>query len=597
MRPSSVIVVIAASLYWVVGAVTTSEAQTAKRVALVIGNSAYQHTRALPNPKNDASAIADALKRIGFDEVTLKLDQDYRSLRRSLRDFGSSVEGADVAIVYYAGHGMELGGDNYLVPTDARLLTDRDLEFEAVKLSTILRQVTPARRLRMVILDACRNNPLGSTIKLSQGVSRSVSRGFSRIEPEGDVLVAYAAKHGTVASDGDGSHSPYTAALLKHLETPGLEINFLFRRVRDSVRNSTARRQDPFTYGSLGSENVYLVAPPTVPQPDATRSNELASLRARLKVMEDRLQKQKRMSKDEPKVAIGIFPGRSEASTRRRFHPGQEFQDCETCPKMVVIPAGTFLMGSPPRDEQELSSVDSTIIESEMPQHRVTLPKSFAVGKYEVTVDQFNEFAKDSGRDMGNACLIYDAAWKSDQAGSYLKPGFSQSGSHPVVCTSWFDAKSYVRWLSKKTGNTYRLLSESEWEYCARAGSVSPFYTGQRISSGQANFNGWFTFNGSSRDRYRKKTVQVGHFASNAFGLHDLHGNAWELVEDCYVGSYLNAPSDGTPVISGNCEQRVVRGGSWRSNPANLRSSRRASSFPMDRKNMTGFRVARTLSR
>jgi len=131
-----------------------TEVRAAKRVALVIGNSAYQHTRVLPNPKNDATAIAEALRRIGFDKVTLKLDQDYTSLRRTLRDFGSAVEGADVAIVYYAGHGMELGGQNYLVPTDAKLVSDRDLEFEAVKLSTILHQVKPARQLRLVMLDA-----------------------------------------------------------------------------------------------------------------------------------------------------------------------------------------------------------------------------------------------------------------------------------------------------------------------------------------------------------------------------------------------------------------------------------------------------------
>ena len=238
-----------------------SSAVAEKRIALVIGNSAYEHTQQLPNPRNDALAIAKSLRRIGFDNVTLKLDLGYFAMRRAVQEFGRESKGADVALVFFAGHGLEVDGENYLVPTDAKLASDDDLEFEAVKLNTVLRRVRSASKLRLVILDACRNNPLGAKMRLSQGVTRSVSRGFSRIEPTGDVLVAYAAKHGTVAEDGDGTNSPYTTALLKHLETPGLEINFLFREVRDSVRNATGYRQDPFIYGSLGREAVYLVPP------------------------------------------------------------------------------------------------------------------------------------------------------------------------------------------------------------------------------------------------------------------------------------------------------------------------------------------------
>lgn len=244
-----------------VAMIAIPDAEAAKRVALVIGNSAYEHTRKLPNPKNDAKAIAATLKRIGFDQVTLRLDLGYRPMRDAIRAFGRDAKDADVALVYYAGHGLELGRQNFLVPIDAKLRTDDDLPYEAVTLDETLRAVRRAKNLRLVILDACRNNPLASTMELAAGITRSVSRGFSRIEPTGDVLVAYSAKHGTVAEDGDDEHSPFAKALLKHLPTPGLDVGFMFRRVRTAVLEATSRRQEPFTYGSLGRENVFLVPP------------------------------------------------------------------------------------------------------------------------------------------------------------------------------------------------------------------------------------------------------------------------------------------------------------------------------------------------
>ena len=258
-------------------------AMAEQRLALVIGNSAYKHTGVLPNPKNDAKAVAAAFERVGFDSVTLKFDLGYEAMRRTIRDFGESAKKADVAVVFFAGHGMEIAGKNYLIPTDAKLASDRDVEFEAVKLDTVLRQVESARKLRLVILDACRNNPLSAKMQLTRGITRSVSRGLKSVEPDGDVLVAFAAKHGTVAEDGSGKNSPYTKALLEHIETPGLEINFLFRRVRDSVRKETKRRQEPFTYGSLGSDAVYLSPPRSVETSTTeSESEELAALRQRL---------------------------------------------------------------------------------------------------------------------------------------------------------------------------------------------------------------------------------------------------------------------------------------------------------------------------
>jgi hypothetical protein len=204
------------ALGWAVAGLGIRPAMAESRVALVIGNADYRHARVLPNPKNDAEAIAALLRQIGFaaGDVMLKLDLDYQALREEVRAFAGKATGADMAVVYYAGHGIEVGGENYLVPIDAKLTRDRDLEYEAVTLASVLDAVSEARKLKLVILDACRDNPLSHKISLKAGVTRKVTRGLERIEPQGDVLVAYAAKAGTVALDGAGKHSPYAEALL-----------------------------------------------------------------------------------------------------------------------------------------------------------------------------------------------------------------------------------------------------------------------------------------------------------------------------------------------------------------------------------------------
>jgi uncharacterized caspase-like protein len=232
-----------------------------KRVALVIGNSTYAHAPSLRNPASDARAIADLLTKAGFDQVTLKLDLAYDGMRLALRDFGLAARSAEVAVVYFAGHGLEFGGENYLVPVDAALKSDSSVAFETATLSAVLEAIRPASRLRLVILDACRSNPLATRMEPTGGRTRSIPRGLGRIEPTGDVLVAYAAKAGTVAADGSGRHSPYAEALLANLTTPGLDIRLVLGRVRDLVLAKTNGAQEPFVYGSLGGANVALVAP------------------------------------------------------------------------------------------------------------------------------------------------------------------------------------------------------------------------------------------------------------------------------------------------------------------------------------------------
>ena len=227
-----------------------------RRVALVMGIGSYKAVPALANPPRDAAAIANELSAIGFD-VTHIDDLDALTMRHALRDFEQKADGASIALVYYAGHGMEVDGVNYLIPMDAELDRDTHVEDEAVPLTRVLSAVGGARDLRLVLLDACRNNPFAVKMARADG-TRAVTRGLARIEPGSSTLVAFAAKEGTTADDGNGSNSPFASALLANMKTRGLEISFLFRRVRDQVLSETGGRQEPFVYGSLSSVPIYL---------------------------------------------------------------------------------------------------------------------------------------------------------------------------------------------------------------------------------------------------------------------------------------------------------------------------------------------------
>lgn len=228
------------------------------RVALVIGNSAYEKVPELPNPTRDAADIGRALERLDFKITQIK-NATAQEMRKAVVEFGRSAEGSDIAVVFYAGHGMEVGGENWLIPISAELRSDTDIESEAISLRSVSLQVSKARKLGLVILDACRNNPFAAKMKRSTS-TRAVTRGLAPTEPSDNVLIAYAARDGTTASDGDGRNSPFTTSLLRHIETPGLEISFLFRRVRDDVMAATKREQQPFVYGSLSKEEIYLKA-------------------------------------------------------------------------------------------------------------------------------------------------------------------------------------------------------------------------------------------------------------------------------------------------------------------------------------------------
>jgi hypothetical protein len=252
-------------------------ARADKRVALVLGISAYQHVAKLPNPSNDADAMAALFRKAGFDVVETKRDVGIADLRRAVGDFSDKAQDADVAVVFFAGHGIEVDGTNYLVPADAKLARDFDIEDEALSLDRLLKAIEPAKRLRLVMLDACRDNPFAKTMKRTVA-SRSVGRGLAKIEPMvSDTLIAFAAKAGSVALDGDNSNSPFTTALLEHIATPGIDLRIAFGRVRDSVLATTARKQEPYVYGSLGGNTVAIVDTPAVAKADPKTETKLAA--------------------------------------------------------------------------------------------------------------------------------------------------------------------------------------------------------------------------------------------------------------------------------------------------------------------------------
>ena len=257
----------------------------------------------------------------------------------------------------------------------------------------------------------------------------------------------------------------------------------------------------------------------------------------------------------------------------RRMNPGEEFRDCPDCPLMVVVPGGTFTMGSPDSEEGRHSN--------EGPQHRVTIPDSFAVSKFEI---MFREW---------EACVDGGGCWSRRKPNDW---GFGR-GNRPVISVTWQDAKQYLKWLSSKTGYQYRLLSEAEWEYVARAGTTTAFYFGSTISTDQANYNGNYVYGKGQEGLWRYQTVPVGSFPPNSFGVHNMHGNVWEWVEDCWHGWYYGAPGDGSAwTLPGYCDERVIRGGAWMNKPRYLRSASRGRTSYGTVHAAIGFRIAQTLA-
>ena len=602
------------------------------RVALIIGNSLYRHACPLKNPENDAKAIGRAFGRLSFTCVKPQLNLSYDGFRHALQEFARLADSADMAVIYFAGHGIEVNMNNFLIPVDAKLERSKDVEYEAITLNQVLTSVNGARQLRLVILDAGRNNPFRARMLHSNG-KRSIGEGLRAIEPRGGVLVAYAAKHGTYAHDGKGGNSPYVEALLSHIEKPGLEIGKLFREVRDDVLERTGGDQEPYTYGSLGRQDIYLKPPlelnggmpalenGSVIQDDAPRMpsrlkpwHKVAAAAAgivttiatlvmlidrtptpaplpppdpqskRIIALEDRANQQgpdAQAARDEL-GRLDIVPVKVKSADTVGEHwieagggkkTSQSFQDCwsqNRCgPWMVVVPSGTFQMGSPENEAMRGDDEDDTAGAGGQ-RVPITFEAPFAVAKFEISFAQWNICLIDGG------CKISSPRTNGEK------------DDQPAVYVSWTDiTDQYLPWLNRKVSGKadgpYRLLSEAEWEYAARAGTSSPYWFGYSIGKRQASF-------GASH------TMPIDSLAANDWGLHHVHGNVWEWVQDRYSDSYADMRSDGTSSQDVSQGTHVVRGGSFTNERGDLRSARRLSVPSYSRVRDIGFRLARALA-
>ena len=682
------------------GIALKSRTDSGKRVALVIGNDHYKTLPSLNNAGRDARDIAARLKTLDF-EVVLETDAGAKDIARALARFEMSLSDAEAGLVFYAGHGIQADGKNYLIPSDAEIEFEEDLRFEGIEAVEFMESMARAGApVNLLILDACRDNPLKRR-------TRSAARGLTIVQVPRFVngaAILYSAGPGEAAQDGrPGSNGVFTGALLAALDVPGRSVEQVFKDTARRVREATGGRQTPWNNSSLtgdfyfvppsgkgdsrlsaevvlwqsiqasrnpidfrtfletfpdspfapfaqarlqavGGTQTAALAPPVTPA-DPTPSD----IREAQRLLSDlgyspgpadgimgsksrealmRFQSQEGLpvnGKVSDRVLAQLRKARTQTAAIRPapvpspgiqttpsvgvyFRPGKTFRDCQDCPEMVVIPAGSFMMGSP---ESELEwyvkqGADLGWTNQETPRHRVTLDNPIAVGKYEVTREQFAHFSEETGYNAEDRCQVLNLAtgkWDWKDGATWRNPGFEQTDEHPVVCVDWKAAKAYGDWLSRKTGQAYRLPSESEWEYAARAGTETMRFWGQdwenrygcvyaNVSDEGNNLPPTFAC-----DDGFKFTAPVGKYRANGFGIHDMLGNVWEWTEDCWIGNYRNASTDGSASTTGSCSIRVLRGGSWLDYPRSLRSACRYGGDVADRGIDLGFRVARSLAK
>ena len=561
------------------------------RLALVVGNAGYGHGR-LRNSVNDARDIAAKLRRRGF-EVMSGFDLNRRQMLDRLHAFHTRLaETGGVGVFYFAGHGAQFRGKNYLLPLNAGIALAHHLESEAVAADRILADMHAAgNEMNIVILDACRNNPFPNAL------SRGIKRGLAGMDPSGAVgtYIAYATGRGREASDGAGRNSPFAQGLLAALDRPGLEIDRLFRAVRRQVTDATGGAQVPWSESSLTDDFYFWPADPIPEAPAQAEASgrlmlelEPADARVTLPGIDSPYRPGIELPAGEYRVMVRRegyeeFTGTvriesGERTTRsivlRRARGAERavgtvfrdtLKDGGEGPAMVVLPTGRFRMGSPSGEAGRDSD--------EGPVRMVNISQRIAMGRYEVTFAEYDRFvAATSGRRPG------DRGWGR--------------GSRPVINVSQEDAQAYATWLSAQTGKTYRLPTEAEWEYAARAGTTTTYSWGNKIGRNRANCDGC----GSEWDD--EQTAPVGRFAANGFGLFDMHGNVWEWVEDCWHGNYEGAPTDGSAWTSGCVSdvRAVVRGGSWADDPRRLRAANRYWLRPSARSSGLGFRLVQDLN-
>ncbi|MCB1512060.1 MAG: SUMF1/EgtB/PvdO family nonheme iron enzyme [Hyphomicrobiaceae bacterium] len=573
-------------------------ASAAKRVALLIGNRDYKlEVGQLANPFNDIKLIANSLRHIGFakDDIRILKNGTRRDILRAVEDHAQGLEAAGdgaIGFLYYSGHGVANQKDrrNYLIPVDVERF-NADVWIDAVPLDDIVSKLSSraSKAANFVIFDACRN--------LLKTATKG-SKGFVPVQSRLGMLIAFSTDPGQTASDEGRYSGPYASALAKELMTPGLNHLDLFQNVKEKVYSQT-RVQVPWTRDGM-LQRIYLAR--KIRHPIRTHSvtsevsrawsliaesREIADFEAFIRQYGDQNSLYRRLASKR------VASLKTKSSTLASKTPRKllVFQHCDDCPQMVPLQPGTFEMGLSSDREFSFSASDS-----DLPRRRVTISYPFAIGKFEVTRDQYMSFVTATGHNVTNSCLTKDGISYRLLRANFRNPAVLQTGSDPVLCVSWNDATAYSAWLRKQTGKAYRLPTEAEWEYAARAGDLGrrsyPWGSTHQPLKLTANCR---TCNSQWKGR---GTSPVGAFPANLFGLYDMHGNAAEWVADCWYPNYSGAPIDGTARKgSSDCRMRVLRGGSWADIHTWLESHSRVAKPPNWRSNDVGFRVALTVSK
>ena len=550
------------SLLEVASTVAAQDATTSppgKRVGLVIGNDAYPSSP-ISTAVSSAKAIAALLHDGGFDVVYAE-NARRAEIQAAIKQFSQKLQGGDTAFVYFAGHAVQSQERNFLVPVDATISSDADVRSQTVDIDLVLDPLIVDRsKGAVVILDATRNNPWQKRISPQ-------SNGLANVSAIHGITQVYPAAPGQTVDDQKGTtQGLFASEFVKAAKVSGRTFKDAFGLTQSAVAKATRNRQVPW---ESSVDTTDFVVMPNAEQRgvQAVRSPSAAPLE---QGFWDTI-------KDSDNAAdlqayLDSYPNGAFASAARErlqgilskgpaklaamaSEPAAPVRDCPECPELVSIPAGNFTMGS----------TDNPV---EGPPHEVSLRKPFYIGRFEVTYDEWDACVADKG-----------CTYRPDDRGL-------GRGRRPVANVDWNDAKSYIAWLSKKTGKTYRLPTESEWEYVARASTTSAYSWGRAVEKDRANCLGCTSAPHNS-------AIEVGSFKPNGFGVYDMAGNAAEWVEDCWTENYRGAPNDGAALAKPACPERVLRGGAYNNDPKYVRSAARFKYDYDVRYPSNGFRVAR----
>ncbi len=571
-------------IFWLAfgGWISLVPAAAPAKLALVVGNAAYRGANPLTNTRHDAQDMVAMLRGLGF-QVTAVEDATRDQFNLAVKTFVKSLQGTDaMGLFYYAGHGIQMKGANYLLPVDAKIEEEWDVQDQAIALDRLLDGMASGRdkAVNLVILDACRDNPFAVRGSRSTGADR----GFARVEPSSGTLVLYAAQPGATASDNPGGRNGlFTGELLKVLATPGLQVEEAFKQVAQQVYlTSGNQKQLPWQEGIIFGK-VYLspteslpTSPPQTETATALDDDRAAWLSADkcatlpcyeaylrthpqgrfLEMAKANIQSRQKPLSPPPAPESLEFKTQTEPPKRPRppliptpnpekaeVGAAKELQVIE--PEVVKVPGGCFQMGSPPTEKDR---------NSDEPLHQVCV-KDFRLGRYEVTQRQ----------------------WRTIMGTNPSR--FKNCDDCPVEQVRWTEVQSYLTQLSAKTGHRYRLATEAEWEYACRSGGKREIYCGgsspDRLTWHEGNSGG--------------KSHPVGKTEPNGLGIYDMSGNVSEWTCSLYDSGAKGAEQECAPAA--NPGERSVRGGSWFNNPWGLRSANRGKGDPAGRSDARGFRL------